>query len=482
MRGWYGHYSDYARNQPSYHERYNPVRDVLVGAGATVFDHVVGQPIKRFAQKVDDYAKNLGDFDEDPYGYKSSGGTAYTDRYGPLETYVSKLFYGLGDVGEVAAHLFDPTVGQAFSSAREVLEREVTPVASDFGVTPAYNLFRGEGLPSERLNPRARLSRDSVGKRYGMSYKRRPLKKRAYGSRTKQTRFGRYPASAMRSVNRSNGAQVLASKMDSRWEEIPKQVPSSLKYFDTVSGAIPSYITGLVYQLGGATTEWDPLGIAEYNVIPPFYAGARGAGSSRRGPKITVVAIEIMVWFANIHPIFDLADAGDCNNIRLLSNSDFKVDFYLDRQCNGAQFAAADVLEMIDTKSTNTNYPNEYNVTQTFPSVENDGRFEMLGRAEAAFRIDFGQMYPGAGATTRLAPNYNSTFKLVLKGPYDIAYNPRNNVSTGSGSIDQRKSLNINGLYSAHYREDALQNMSLYTSDFLPGLWIGSRTIFYDSN
>jgi len=327
------------------------------------------------------------------------------------------------------------------------------------------------------------------------SYRKKPVaRKFVKKNRVMYPEYGRYPSQALADVEASDGKLQLAGEYG-RWGSIPKSPPSGLKYYDACTGAAAGQpytgIRGLVLaddlwmncgnpNLGWgnvATSLWDPLGIPITGSTSYAYTIAPGPGSTRASQEIVVAAIIIQVRFNA--PLITLDSNSDLSVLQIAGECQFAMRFIMDTQCNGLQFTYIDVDQPIDDKTSSTYVPNG-NAYQTLPNVANETRFETVGRLHHRFPFAADDLINAAlvgGPAQIQSVDRTCDYEFVVKDPFLVNYQSVA-YGSGTGSVDQRKSLNFNALVATNWDSMiSLNTMTLY----MPGVSILSRTIFYDA-
>jgi len=434
-------------------------------AGEVIVDRVVDQGI-RYAAK------------------SAAAGIAYTLKQDynalkmPFDYFYDRMY---GDA---------PTASASKSTLADSTSALPTQFYSEFSPRgPGSSVIRRENL-SRYMSTRPRVA--YAGKRVATK-RTRPV--RSTRGKPIYRNYGRYPVQALAAVEASDG-QLVMSGMYGRWGQIPKEPPTGLKYFDACTGfptAVGSWPWGLQvdsnngFNMGNPPAPnapelaWDPLMIPMMGVTAQLpYATVRGAGSTRTSQRVVVAAIVVQITFYS--PTLQIQSLTELDDVLTQPIVRSSIGWYIDKQCNGAQFAEADVYEYVDNKNTSNLFPNVYS-NQHLPSVQNENRFECVGQNIAEFTMgpdDFLSTNIVAADPSLTAKYYSvhksSDQEFVLKDKFvvdfqTVAY------GSGTGAIDQRKSMNFNGVFNS----TAVGSLYGATMPIPSCVSILSRTIFYDA-
>jgi len=368
-----------------------------------------------------------------------------------------------------------------------------------YSASPSSSFFESRG-PQESLIRRVNLHRyTSVMRPRTVARKRAaPKRGRVNRSKTMYKNFGRYPEEPLAAVEASDGRLQLSGYYG-RWGEIPKAPPTGMKYFDACTGTPAGQVgagaygafnvDGTTFNLGSpnlalawnvAGIAWDPLQIPMVGCTSNSpYATVRGPGSSRSSQRIVIAAIIVQLRFFS--PVVAVGTPGELHALLQAAPNMLEVEFFIDRQCNGVQFADTDVYELEDSKSSSLYYPTGYSQIH-LPSVQNENRFESLGSERAIFSFGSEDLVSDniTEANPALTSDYTTTRRYVdctyvLKDGFVVDYQSVA-YGSGSGAIDQRKSMNFNGLFSSNWSDTLVATQTCY-----PGVSVMSRTIFYDA-
>lgn len=400
-------------------------------------------------------------------------------------------------------------VGASFGTNVDTASPDVMgpdPYSRVYGAAKGYYdyLFpekKGVGKPHRTLAPRrGAVSSSSSGAMSG-SYRRRtvaprfaerkPKRRPVKRGRVGRSSYGSYPAGSTDLVAASNGTERLGGQFAGRWNSIPRSPPSNLKFYDATTGGYHFEDLGAnALNLGGVVTPadalWDPLGIPTSGAQAFGYHQKGGLANTRVSQDIVVVGIEVKLVF--ISPATGIVTGGAPAAWALISAIDDytpEVRFYIDRQCNGSQFTESDVYQRIDDKTALTIFPtgDQY---QQLPNVGNEARFDHVGTVSTRFTYKLDDFFPSSGGLDFIANSRRHEATFILKDPFVVNYSAAE-YGQGVGGVNERKSLNFNGMFIAPWDNGAVTALCTKTlgptaNNDQPGkLAILSRTIFYDA-